>query len=121
MNLLYGIFVGLDQAAHVRDQEDVQVLRHRLFQLVELLALGAALDGAAVELERAAAVLPGISADAVGTSLHHAVGALSMLAELPANTVTAKAMDDDTPTVWEERPGNECFYESSIPLHAQCC
>tara|TARA_Y100001954_G_scaffold186598_1_gene199542 strand:+ start:3052 stop:5358 length:2307 start_codon:yes stop_codon:yes gene_type:complete len=32
-------------------------------------------------------------------------------AELPANTVTAIAMDDDTPAVWEHRPNNECFYE----------
>ena len=32
-------------------------------------------------------------------------------AELPANTVTAIAMDDDTPAVWEHRPDNECFYE----------
>ncbi len=32
-------------------------------------------------------------------------------AELPANTVTAIAMDDDTPAVWEYRPNNECFYE----------
>ena len=32
-------------------------------------------------------------------------------AELPANTVTAIAMDDDTPAVWECRPNNECFYE----------
>ena len=31
-------------------------------------------------------------------------------AELPA-TVTAIAMDDDTPAVWEHRPNNECFYE----------
>ncbi|RZO38155.1 MAG: xanthine dehydrogenase family protein molybdopterin-binding subunit [Rhodospirillaceae bacterium] len=32
-------------------------------------------------------------------------------AELPANTVTAIAMDDDTPAVWEHRPNNECFFE----------
>lgn len=30
---------------------------------------------------------------------------------LPANTVTARAMDDDTPAVWEDRSNNECFYE----------
>jgi carbon-monoxide dehydrogenase large subunit len=29
---------------------------------------------------------------------------------LPANTVTAKAMDDGTPAVWDERPKNECFF-----------
>ncbi|MEE2997587.1 MAG: xanthine dehydrogenase family protein molybdopterin-binding subunit [Pseudomonadota bacterium] len=32
-------------------------------------------------------------------------------AELRANTVTAVAMDDDTPAVWADRPNNECFYE----------
>ena len=30
---------------------------------------------------------------------------------LPANSVTARAMDDDTPAVWEDRSNNECFYE----------
>lgn len=30
---------------------------------------------------------------------------------LPANTKTAKAMDNGTPPVWEERANNECFYE----------
>ncbi len=32
-------------------------------------------------------------------------------AELPANTITAVAMDEDTPAVWDERENNECFYE----------
>ena len=30
---------------------------------------------------------------------------------LPAQVATATAMDDGVPRVWEERPGNECFYE----------
>ncbi len=29
---------------------------------------------------------------------------------LPTNTVTAKAMDEGTPAVWDERPNNECFF-----------
>ena len=30
---------------------------------------------------------------------------------LPAQIATATAMDDDAPSVWDERPNNECFYE----------
>ena len=52
-----------------------------------------------------------VIADTVDQAKDAAEAILVEYAELPANTVTAKAMDDDTPTVWEERPGNECFYE----------
>ena len=52
-----------------------------------------------------------VIADTVDQAKDAAEAILIEYAELPANTVTAKAMDDDTPTVWEERPGNECFYE----------
>ncbi|MGB0632340.1 MAG: xanthine dehydrogenase family protein molybdopterin-binding subunit, partial [Alphaproteobacteria bacterium] len=52
-----------------------------------------------------------VIADTVDQAKDAAEAILVDYAELPANTVTAKAMDDDTPAVWEERPNNECFYE----------
>jgi len=52
-----------------------------------------------------------VVADTVDQAKDAAESILVDYAELPANTVTAVAMDDDTPAVWEERPNNECFYE----------
>ena len=52
-----------------------------------------------------------VIADTVDQAKDAAEAILVEYAELPANTVTAKAMDDDTPAVWDDRPNNECFYE----------
>ncbi|PPR09438.1 MAG: Carbon monoxide dehydrogenase large chain [Alphaproteobacteria bacterium MarineAlpha11_Bin1] len=52
-----------------------------------------------------------VIADTVDQAKDAAEAIIIDYAELPSNTDTAIAMNDDTPAVWDDRPNNECFHE----------